>query len=82
MKLWCALILATVAAADPACADDELELPPGVTPAIRVACEADVRRLCVGPNPTAEKIKICVIRKYAQLGPDCKAQLASAGLGL
>jgi hypothetical protein len=58
----------------------EVELPPEVTPALRAACESDVRRIgCVDATPTYSEVKSCVIAKYAQLGKRCKVELASAG---
>jgi len=59
---------------------EELKLPPEVTPALRAACESDVRRIgCLGPAPTYDKVKSCVIARYAKLGSRCKLQLAMAG---
>lgn len=59
---------------------EELKLPPEVTPALRAACEADVRRIgCIGSSPTYAKVKSCVIAKYMQLGNRCKMQLAASG---
>lgn len=59
---------------------EDLQLPPEVTPQLRAACEADVRRLCIGTNPTIAKVKVCVTAKFSQLGNRCKVQLAMAGL--
>ncbi|MFA5901669.1 MAG: hypothetical protein WC829_21435 [Hyphomicrobium sp.] len=59
---------------------EELQLPPEVTPALRAACESDVRRIgCLGTSPTYAKVKSCVIAKYMKLGSRCKLQLAAAG---
>jgi hypothetical protein len=58
----------------------EYQLPPEVTPAMRSACESDVRRLCIGTNPTVAKVKICVAAKFFQLGKRCQVQIAMAGL--
>jgi hypothetical protein len=59
---------------------EELKLPPEVTPALRAACEGDVRRLgCMGPSPTYDKVKSCVIAKYMKLGRRCQVELASVG---
>ena len=58
----------------------EYQLPPEVTPAMRSACESDVRRLCIGTNPTVAKVKICVAAKFLQLGKRCQVQIALAGL--
>lgn len=58
---------------------EEYQLPPEVTPQIKAACETDVRRLCIGTNPSVAKVKICVASKFLQLGRRCQAQLALAG---
>lgn len=69
-----ALSLGSMAAAE------EWKLPAEVTPALRAACESDVRRLgCIGPSPTYAKVKSCVIAKYMRLGARCKLQLAAVG---
>jgi hypothetical protein len=70
---------AALAASSGAFAAEELKLPPQVTPAMRAACETDVRRLCVGPSPTFAKVKSCVKSKFSQLGRRCQLELASAG---
>ena len=59
---------------------EEIQLPPEVTPALRAACEADVRKLCVDENPTVAKVKSCVARKFLQLGRRCQMQITLAGL--
>jgi hypothetical protein len=69
---------AAVVAASAAFADD-YQLPPGVTPQLKAACETDVRRLCIGQNPTEDKVKSCVAAKFMQLGKRCQMQLALAG---
>lgn len=74
MALSCAGILGSTAATA-----EEFKLPPEVTPALRAACETDVRRLCIGANPTVEKVKRCVMFKYFQLGKRCQVELASIG---
>jgi hypothetical protein len=59
---------------------EELKLPPEVTPALRAACESDVRRLgCIDASPTYAKVKSCVIAKYMKLGKKCQLELAMAG---
>lgn len=60
---------------------EEFKLPPEVTPTLRAACETDVRRLCIGQNPTVDKVKRCVAVKYFQLGRKCQVELASLGFG-
>jgi hypothetical protein len=59
---------------------EDFKMPPEVTPALRAACEADVRRLCIGENPTVPKVKSCVRAKFLQLGNRCKMQITLAGL--
>lgn len=59
---------------------EELKLPKEVTPALRAACETDVRRLCFGDKPTVAKVKSCVMEKFLQLGQRCQISIASAGL--
>lgn len=58
---------------------EDFQLPPEVTPQLRAACETDVRRLCIGANPTVAKVKVCVSSKFLQLGHRCQVQLALAG---
>lgn len=79
MKRSRVVALSAVLYAGPALAAEELKLPPEVTPAMRAACERDVRRLCVGANPTFAKVKSCVAKKFTQLGRRCQYELASAG---
>ena len=57
----------------------ELKLPNEVTPALRAACETDVRRLCIGSQPTIAKVKSCVFAKFLRLGKRCQFELAAAG---
>lgn len=59
--------------------EEDIKLPPEVTPQLRAACEKDVRRLCIGVNPTIAKVKVCVASKFLQLGRRCQMQLALAG---
>lgn len=82
MNLKSVVLTATVAglALVNAARAGDFQMPPEVTPALRAACEADVRRLCIGTNPTVEKVKSCVAAKFSQLGNRCKVQIAMAGL--
>ncbi len=59
--------------------EEDIKLPPEVTPQLRAACEKDVRRLCIGTNPTISKVKVCVASKFLQLGRRCQIQLALSG---
>ncbi|HEY7670192.1 MAG TPA: hypothetical protein VH852_06090 [Hyphomicrobium sp.] len=79
MKRTRVLILCAALATGPTAKAEELKLPPQVTPAMRAACEGDVRRLCVGSSPTFAKVKRCVAVKFLQLGKRCQIELASAG---
>ncbi len=76
-----AITVTTVAltATGPARASEEFKLPPEVTPKLRAACESDVRRLCIGENPTVEKVKSCVLSKFMKLGRKCQFEIAQAG---
>ncbi|WP_334146193.1 hypothetical protein [Hyphomicrobium sp.] len=74
--LACAGLLAAGAAGA-----EDFKLPPEVTPSLRAACETDVRRLCIGQNPTVAKVKRCVMVNYFQLGRKCQVELASLGFG-
>jgi hypothetical protein len=59
---------------------EEVKLPPEVTPALRAACEGDVRRLgCIDASPTYSEVKRCVVAKYMRLGQRCKVELAAVG---
>ena len=80
MKRSRVVVLCVVLSASAAAKAEELQLPPEVTPALRVACESDVRRLCIGASPTIAKVKSCVAAKFLQLGKRCQIELASAGL--
>ncbi len=83
MRFRAALLGATMmvasASATATLANDDVKLPKEVTPAIRAACETDVRRLCIGLNPSMEKVKACVAAKFSQLARKCQVELASAG---
>ncbi len=79
MKAIHAAALFTLIAA-PAVNAEQFKLPPEVTPRLRAACEGDVRRLCIGDNPTVAKVKSCVMSKFMRLGTRCQKEIASAGL--
>lgn len=76
-----AVLLAGLTYAAAPLAAQHFELPPEVTPALRAACEADVRRMCIDDSPTVEKVKACVQRRYSELSARCKIALVAAGLG-
>lgn len=58
----------------------DLKLPPEVTPALRAACEADVRRLCIRDEPTVAGVRQCVFANFMRLGSRCRMQITLAGL--
>ena len=61
-------------------AGDGYKLPPEVTPAMRAACEPDVRRLCIREGSTPDSVRDCVLSKFMKLGKRCQLEIASAGL--
>jgi hypothetical protein len=69
-----------IAISVPAGASDDIKLPPEVTPALRAACETDVRRLCITADSTVQSVKQCVLAKFLRLGRKCQMEIASAGL--
>jgi hypothetical protein len=75
-----ALALAAATINSAAATAQELQLPPEVTPALRAACEQDVRRLCITQSATVSSVKSCVTRRYVELSIRCKVQIAAAGL--
>lgn len=79
MKLLAAVAVLAAVTVTPVIASEDYQLPPEVTPKMRAACETDVRRLCIGSNPTVAKVKACVASKFLQLGRRCQVELASAG---
>jgi hypothetical protein len=60
--------------------DTKFELPPEITPAIRAACESNVRQLCVTPTSTTDSVVSCVRRNFINLNKKCRNELTSAGL--
>jgi hypothetical protein len=75
--MFAALVFASAGAA---LAADEFVLPPQVTPSMRAACEADVRRLCIKEGSTADTVRDCVLSKFMKLGKRCQFEIAQAGL--
>jgi hypothetical protein len=59
---------------------DDYKLPPQITPAIRAACEADVRALCISLTATEASVVRCVKKKFDRLDPSCQSKLMAAGL--
>ena len=80
MKRWGILAAFVALTSQTSMAGEDIKLPAGITPAVQSACESDVRRLCVGENPSYAKVKACVISKFGQFGTRCKMQVALAGL--
>jgi hypothetical protein len=56
------------------------KIPAEITPAIRAACESEVRALCFGLRPTEAGVVSCVRKKFNQLGSACQGKLTAAGL--
>ena len=77
VHIWVALAL--VLAGSAAIAAENFQLPKEVTPAMRRACEADVRRLCIGKNPTVAKVKRCMYSNFYKFGKRCQTTLIAAG---
>ena len=73
-------ILGVCACAGGAVAGDGFKLPPEVTPALRAACEGDVRRLCLTTNSTVESVKSCMLSKFMRLGKRCQVEIAALGM--
>jgi hypothetical protein len=74
------ILVTLLAAATPTLAQNTYKLPPEITPAIRAACESDVRSLCFGFRPTEASVVSCVRKKFSQLGTACQGKLTAAGL--
>lgn len=72
-------VLMFLALFQPAFAED-FEIPPEITPAIRSACEKDVRRLCIKKGSTQASVKSCVLKRFASLNTTCQYRLITAGL--
>jgi hypothetical protein len=64
----------------PLSAQSDIKIPPEVTPAMRAACEADVRRLCITPESSVQSVRQCVLANFMRLGRRCQMEIASAGL--
>lgn len=79
MKIIGVLVVLVMAFFANAATAEEFKLPKEVTPQLRAACEADVRRLCIGKSPTIAKVKRCVRRNFTKLGMNCQMKLAAAG---
>lgn len=61
-------------------ASAEFVLPKQITPAVRAACEGDVRRFCVRKGATVETVKACVYLNFGKLNAKCQQLALSAGL--
>jgi hypothetical protein len=74
------LLLSLCLVATPAGAEEQFQLPPEITPAVRAACEDNVRQLCVTPTSTQNSVVSCVRRNFISLNKRCRNELKSAGL--
>jgi len=45
------------------------------TPDARQACTPDAMRICSEFIPDEEKVKQCMLRRYRQLSPECRAAM-------
>ncbi len=79
IRLQRAVLGILIVMSGPVRASDEIKMPPEVTPALRAACEADVRRLCITAESTIQSVKQCVLAKFLKLGRKCQMEIASAG---
>jgi hypothetical protein len=68
------VLVATGAAAD------TVKLPKEVTPALRSACEQDVRRLCIRKKSTIASVRSCVVKNFGKLNMRRQIRLVQAGM--
>jgi glutamate racemase len=61
-------------------ASNEFVIPKAVTPAVRAACEGDVRRLCVRKDSTADTVKSCVYANFVRFNAKCQRLALQSGL--
>jgi hypothetical protein len=80
MKFKSILLLSLCLGVTQVKADEKIQLPPEITPAIRAACEQNVRQICVTPTSTQDSIVSCVRRNFISLNKRCRNELVSAGL--
>jgi hypothetical protein len=80
MKTTRIILLGLCISSSAAVADEKFQLPPEITPAIRAACESNVRALCVTPTSTSSTVVSCVRRNFVNLNKKCRNELTSAGL--
>jgi len=79
MRVSSVVFVCAMSCAAPIAPAEELKLPPEVTPHLRAACESDVRRLCIGGNPTVATVKQCVAKKFFKLARRCQMELTAVG---
>jgi hypothetical protein len=48
---------------------------------VRQACTPDAMRLCSEFVPDEAKITVCMHKKYAQIGPECRSAMAAGSKG-
>ena len=80
MRLHMYLLAFLLLSANRSVAVENFTLPPEVTPALRAACEADVRRLCIHSESTVRTVRRCVLSQFKQLGEACQREIRAAGL--
>lgn len=74
------VVMAAVIAVSGSLEAEELQLPPEVTPALRAACEADARRLCIREDSTISSVRQCMLDNFSRLANKCRAEIVLAGL--
>lgn len=80
-QLVSAAVVASLWAGSAAANDDKYKVPSEVTPVLRQACEADVRRLCSKlPDPTVTHVKRCIASNFLRLNSRCQKEIVMAGL--
>jgi hypothetical protein len=77
----CLLGAATAFAGGPVrVASNAFVMPKSVTPAVRAACEGDVRRLCVRKDSTVDTVTACVYANFIRFNAKCQQLALAAGL--
>jgi hypothetical protein len=61
-------------------ASNDFVLPKSITPAVRAACESDVRRLCVRKDSTVDTVTACVYLSFVRFNAKCQQLALQAGL--
>ena len=86
MKKMILLLTLCAAFAAPSAIADEPPAAPSLSPspspnAVRVACEADVPKVCPGVQPGGGRIIQCLVQHQNEVSEACKQALAKAKQG-